>query len=325
MKLVLRSVLVVSIIFTIIASGIPRTANALTASPIRIELNSDPGKTVTSQFKLYNDSKTTETYYILFENFEAKGEDGSPTLVPGTDGLSKWMSTMESVTIEPKESKNLPLTISVPQDTEPGGYFAAILASTIPPALGDDDNVLLESQVGTLVLMQVNGEFTEGVDILEFNTTTKKHWFTTLPIEFYYRFQNAGESWVKPIGDIIVRNWFGRTTKVIPTNVDRGNILPKSIRRFTTTWYGKDQNGQLPKGFWKKVAYEWNSFAFGKYTTSLNLAYGNNSDQTARATTSVWVFPWHLLLTALVGIIIVFGVSISIAAIVIMKLLKRKK
>lgn len=321
----LRSVLVVSFIFTIITGALPHTANALTASPIRIELNSDPGKTITSQFKLYNDSKTNETYYVVFENFEAKGEDGSPTLVPGTDGLARWMTTTESVTIDPKESKTLPLTVTIPKDAEPGGYFAAILASTIPPAPESDRNVLLEAQVGTLVLLQVNGDFKQGVDILEFGTTNKKHWFTALPIEFYYRFQNAGDSWVKPIGDVIARNWFGKTTKVIPTNEDRGNILPRSIRKFTTTWYGKDKNGQMPKGFWKKVVYEWNNFAFGKYSISLNLAYGNSSDQAARATTSVWVFPWHLLFTGLVAIIIIFGISISLAVLVVMKLLKRKK
>lgn len=321
----MRSVLVVSFIFIVIAGALPRTANALTASPIRIELNSDPGKTVSSQFKLYNDGKTSETYYIVFENFEAKGEDGSPTLVPGTDGLARWMSTTESITINPKESKTLPLTIAIPKDAEPGGYFAAILASTIPPTPESDQNVLLEAQVGTLVLLQVNGDFKQGVDILEFGTTSKKHWFTALPIELYYRFQNAGDSWVKPIGDIIARNWFGKTTKVIPTNEDRGNILPRSIRKFTTTWYGKDKSGQMPKGFWKKVGYEWNNFAFGKYSMSLNLAYGNSSDQAARATTSVWIFPWHLLLAGLVAIVLVFGISISLAVVLVMKLLKRRK
>lgn len=303
----------------------PLQAQALTASPIKIELNADPGKTVTSQFKLYNEGKTTETFYILAQNFEAKGEDGTPTLVSGTDGLAGWIEPINSVTIGPKEYKTIPLAITVPKSAEPGGYFAAILSSTVPPTTKDNQNVLLEGQVGTLVLLQVNGNFQQGAHILEFGTSSKSSWFTSLPVEFYYRFQNAGASYQKPIGDLVIKNMFGGTTKTIPTNSDRGNVLPKSIRRFTSTWFGAEENSKLPKGFFNQVRYEWNNFALGRYTANLNLVYGNSTDQTAYAHTAIWVFPWQLILTAAVTTVVVFGLSISIAALIILRILKKRR
>ncbi len=304
---------------------VPLQAQALTASPIKVELNTDPGKTTTSQFKLYNEGKTTETFYILAQNFEAKGEDGTPTLVSGTDGLAGWIEPINSVTIGPKEYKTIPLAITVPKSAEPGGYFAAILSSTVPPVSKGNQNVLLEGQVGTLVLLQVNGDFQQGAHILEFGTSSKSSWFTSLPVEFYYRFQNAGASYEKPIGDLQIKNIFGGTTKTIPTNSDRGNVLPKSIRRFTTTWFGAEENGKFPKGFFNQVRYEWNNFALGRYTANLNLIYGNSTDQTAFAHTAVWIFPWQLILTVLVTAIVVFGLSISIAALIILRILKKRR
>lgn len=314
----------VAIVIGLICATTPLQAHALTASPIKIELNTDPGKTVTSQFKLYNEGKTTETFYVLAQNFEAKGEDGTPALVSGTDGLAGWIEPISSVTIGPKEYKTIPLAITVPKSAEPGGYFAAILSSTVPPVTKDKQNVLLEGQVGTLVLLQVNGNFQQGAHILEFGTTTKSSWFTSLPVEFYYRFQNAGASYKKPIGDLVIKNIFGGTTKTIPTNPDRGNVLPKSIRRFTSTWFGTEENGKLPKGFFNQVRYEWNNFALGRYTANLNLIYGNSTDQTALAHTAIWVFPWQLILTILVTVTIVFGLSISIAALIILRFLKKR-
>lgn len=304
---------------------VPLPAHALTASPIKIELSADPGKTVTSQFKLYNEGKTTETFYVLAQNFEAKGEDGTPTLVSGTDGLAGWIEPISSVTIGPKEYKTIPLAITVPKSAEPGGYFAAILSSTVPPVSKDNQNVLLEGQVGTLVLLQVNGSFQQGAHILEFGTTAKTKWFTSLPVEFYYRFQNAGASYEKPIGDVVIKNIFGGTTKAIPTNPDRGNVLPKSIRKFTTTWFGPDENAEFPKGFFNQVKYEWNNFALGRYTANLNLVYGTSTDQTALAHTTIWIFPWQLILTVLVTVTIVFGLSISIAAVLILRFLKKRR
>ncbi|MDQ5961971.1 MAG: hypothetical protein QG669_363, partial [Patescibacteria group bacterium] len=48
---------------------------------------------------------------------------------------------------------------------------------------------------------------------------------------------------------------------------------------------------------------QWSNFAFGKYTAYLDLSYGK-SNQTATAMYSFFVFPWQLIVTLLIALII---------------------
>jgi flagellar biosynthesis/type III secretory pathway M-ring protein FliF/YscJ len=99
-------------------------------------------------------------------------------------------------------------------------------------------------------------------------------------------------------------------SKVIDGNPNQGNVLPKSVRRFETAWtkgntnYG-DEVEMMPMGFWEKVSYEWKNFAFGKYTATLTLTY-TSKKLVDSATTSFYVFPWHLLLVVLAVLVVIW-------------------
>ena len=173
---------------------------------MRLELTANPGETIQSSIKLINETQSSEVLYTTTLNFEPKGdESGEPNFVPTKDGLAAWVRTDYSVTLGPKEQKVLPFTIQVPADTEPGGYFGALFTSTTPPKENTDGSVMLTERVGSLILLRVNGELADSGDILEFGTKNKSFWHTTLPITFYYRFQNSGLDRVRPLGDIIVK------------------------------------------------------------------------------------------------------------------------
>jgi hypothetical protein len=302
--------LTISLILLIVFVIFPVLAHATTTSPVKLELEADPGTTLRSSIKVTNDTQNTETLYTTTLNFEPKGdESGEPNFISTKDGLAAWVKTEDSITLGPKEQKVLPFTIQIPSGTEPGGYFGALFTSTTPPKENDGGNVLLTERVGTLILLRVNGNLADSGDILEFGTKDKKFWYTALPIGFYFRFQNSGLDRVHPLGDVLIKNTLGRTTKTIEANPEGGNVLPKSIRRFELAWQSgsSPSNDTLPKeGFWKKVNYELTHFALGRYTVHLNLAYGTGALRSASSTTSVFVFPWHLVLVATLGTIILF-------------------
>jgi hypothetical protein len=152
------------------------------------------------------------------------------------------------------------------------------------------------------------------VNIPDFATSNKQRWFTQLPITFFYRFQNSGSDRIKPVGDIVVKNMFGRNAKILAANLGEGSVLPKSIRRFETTWTSSgfagmkqdpaEQVAQTPRGFWPTVVYQAKHFAFGLYTAELNLRYGVNNTS-ATAAYKFFVFPWQLVLVVLVSLAIV--------------------
>lgn len=286
----------------------PLAAVALTVSPVRVELSGNPGDSAVSSIKVINPEAVSKTYFTNIETFEATDETGNPTFRVVKSDLASWIKITDAVTLGPNETKEIPFSIGIPKNAEPGGYFAAIFLTDNPPAQTQQSQVSLSSQVGSLVLFRVNGNIQEGADILEFDAKNHQHWFTSLPVSFYFRFQNSGQSWVKPLGDMVVQNFFHHTTTIFPANPNEGNVLPQSIRRFENSWIGRDGLTTPPAKFWSAVLYQWRNFAFGPYAVRLNLAYGSQTLQSATATATVWVFPWQLLLVLLIAGIIAFFV-----------------
>lgn len=93
---------------------------------------------------------------------------------------------------------------------------------------------------------------------------------------------------------------FGGQTASLPINTAEGAVLPNSIRQFQIDWGTAVTN----KGFFGQVAAEWQHFALGSYTAQANITYGT-SGQTLSASATLMMFPWHLLLVELVGLVIV--------------------
>jgi hypothetical protein len=313
----------------------PSFVKALTVSPLRLELAANPGDTISATFKLFNEENKTNTYYFATANFEAKDETGQPEFTTQTGDLADWVQKPGSITLAPKSYQVVDFSIVIPKDAEPGGYFSSILASTKAPQAGGGAAVTLSDQVGVLLLMRVNGDIKEGADVLEFDALKNKHFYTALPVQFYYRFQNGGQSWLKPLGDIIISNMAGVTTKIINANNDGGDVLPQSIRRFQAAWIeaggSTQQDPKLalqpePAGsFWSEVKYEWNNFALGRYTATLNLVYGADNQQHTSKVTHFWILPWHLLLVEIVVLLLVSSFFLGLAIWIVLAFLKRRK
>lgn len=285
----------------------------MTIVPPRIELDGDPGTTVSGELKVLNEANTSQTYYTQVENFEAKDETGSPQFVQTKEGLSVWIQVAPSVTTSAGERKTIPFSIKIPANAEPGGYFASIFIRTTPPPTSSGE-VSIGARLGTLVLLRVNGDIQEGVDILEFSSKEKKRFFTSLPVELYYRFQNTGADRVKPAGDVIIKNLIGMKAKVLSANRSEGSVLPRSIRRFEMAWIngggGNEDPNNLPTpnpggSFFTQAKYQLSHFAFGIYTANLNLTFGQNNN-TAHDTFTFFVFPWQLMLITLGILLIAF-------------------
>lgn len=314
MKFRLRLLIFISPLLLLLGVIPINSANAVTMSPVRIELATDPGGHINGIIKVSNDEKITRTLYLSVEKFTNKDETGQPTFVKGaTDELVAWTKIQPNVTIPPLDYREIPFTVDVPYGVDPGGYFAAIFASVIPPA-PEGGELTLQNDVGTLLLFRVNGQFPEGETILDFNTKDKKSVYNHLPIEFYFRFQNSGRDRSRPLGDITIRNMFGSVTKIVSANRGAGNVLPESIRRFDSAWVtaggpkAEDFQGDIKqpefKNFFDAVKYQWNNFALGRYSANLRVTVNNDSSRMYSKTIAFWIIPWQLIIVILAVIIL---------------------
>ena len=275
--------------------------SALTISPARFDLTADKGTTVEGDFVLINEQNDTTTFYTSVQNFEAQGESGVPNFTDSKTGLASWVQVDPQVTLKKGEKRQVHFSVSVPAGADPGGYFAAIFMSTVPPEANGGSGVSVGAKVGMLLLLRVNGEIKEGGGVLSFGLKDS-WWNTAKPVTFMYRFNNAGSDRVNPTGEIVVRNIFGLRSVVLSANPTSGNVLPSSTRRFEIVWGDEAIDDQATFG--DHVAYEWRNFALGLYFVRMNLSYGTTG--TSSNSTTFFVFPWHLVIIILILGIILF-------------------
>lgn len=291
-------------IFGFIFNIAPSEVNALTVNP-RLELNADPGTTIRTDLKVTNEERQSRTFYLRSENFNSQDETGNPSFNLRREGLATWIKAPLSITLGPGETINLPVEIDIPVAATPGGHYAAIFFLTEPPNYGDLGNVGIGSKLGSLILLRVSGDFVQDANVLEFATTDKQKFFTQIPVQFFYRFQNTGDDHLKPIGDIQISNSVGMTTKILQANTLDGSVLPKSVRRFTSVW--NESGGKLKQdpltdlikadalAYWDAVNFQARNFHIGRYTAELEVAFGTEELKSDRAKFVFYIIPWQLL------------------------------
>jgi hypothetical protein len=298
---------VFSILLVALSFGIAQKAEALTISPARIEINGNPGAIVGGNLTLINEQNTTETFYSSYENFTAQGETGAPAFSTDKVGLDTWITVNPSqVTLGPGKSTDIPYSISIPKDTDPGGYFATIFWTNTPPASDSSPQVSIGAKVGALVLLTVNGDVKESAGITQFDRDGHGFFYTTLPVDFRYKFRNDGGDRVEPVGTMTIRDTVFIPAAQLDANPEEGNVLPDSTREFTLEWLTKPATGPV-SGFFNAVQYEWQNFAIGLYSAHLSLAYGTKA---LHATKTTWFFvlPWQLIICIVAGLVIIWSV-----------------
>jgi hypothetical protein len=291
----------------------PYTTHALTISPARVELESDPGTTIGGDFILINEQKETKTFYASYENFSAQGETGVPSFSNENVGLAAWLSVpQETITLAPGEAKKVSFTIDIPNEAKPGGYFSAIFWSTTPPSANTGE-VSIGAKVGMLVLLRVSGEIEEKGGVSDFETVDNTFFYNTLPVSMTYRFTNDGGDRVKPNGTLTLRNMLFIKADTLNANPVEGNILPQSTRKFSLEWLKNKEvtlqkEGSFIAKYFNTVSYQSKNFAFGLYFAKLTLAYGSQGSTTSDSL-MFFVFPWQLLLFVFCILVVVYFIG----------------
>lgn len=304
--------LILSALALFVLFGVPSQTYALTITPIRYEIAGDPGQTLTEKMGLVNETKTTQTYYASFSNFEAQGDTGSPTFVDAKEGLGTWITTSQaSVTLPAGAQKEIEFKIKIPADATPGGYFAAVFWGTSPG--GAPGQVSIGTKTGMLILLSVNGDVTEQAGLVDFQLHNNDHFYKQLPVGFQYRFSNQGGDRVKPTGNVVIRSILGWTVKKVNANPNDGNVLPGTTRKFLPEWSKKDTVDQRDEqearnekySFRGSVKSEWQNFAVGIYRAKIIAEFGSTNQTVKSRAVYFVVFPWELLL-----VIFVIGVPL---------------
>ncbi len=288
------------------------SAQALTLVPPSLEYTSAKGQVIESRVKLLNNENRTLVLTPSTANFGAKDETGEPDFkfdAPSAD-LSAWIQIDKAqLTLDPGETKEVPFTIAVPTDAEPGGHYAGIFFASGGTATGGGQ-IGVQSKLGTLVILTVDGNIREQAAISSVKLDGPSS-LSRPPVNLNVRIKNSGNVHVKPKGKVTILNMFGGEVETITLPQDK-NVLPGQTRLFEVSW--AKRSTEAKKGnFFQEIGAEFSNFALGTYTANVEATYGQN-DKTMIGKVQFVIIPWHALLVLFLGlvlIIIVFTVGLK--------------
>lgn len=266
----------------------------LTLAPPVITVNLVPGDVWKSAIKVVNGNTYDVTLNAHVEDFRPNGESGTPVFAERPKGtpvdprvFSSWITlASERASVKAGATADVPFTISIPADAEPGGHYAAILVGIEPQGQQGGVGMSVGSYLTSLLLLRVGGDVVEEGAIRDFYAD---QWF--LPAahkaNFTLRFENKGNVHVIPQGDITLYNMWGkeRGRLALNSSSDFGNVLPGTTRKFSFAWEGEPH-----------------PFDIGRYKAVATLAYGADGRKSAFRTAYFWVVPWKEILMVIIGI-----------------------
>ncbi|MCL5433043.1 MAG: hypothetical protein M1524_02915 [Patescibacteria group bacterium] len=268
-----------------------------TVVPPAVEKSFEPGQQTEGVMKVINDSNEVLSFTVEAQDFIVEDSKGTPVILPPNTlskkfSASAWIGVYpNSFTIAPQEKQILNYYVQVPYDASPGGHYAAIVFSPTNASGVDGTGTAVETKIGSLFYVGVNGPINEYATVSEFFANPFQEYG---PVTVETQIKNLGDLHIKPVGTVRVTDLLGRTVNV--EDLDQFNIFPTATRDYENTFGQK--------------------FMVGRYKATLIGSYGKGSNLPLMATVYFWVFPWKItLLVILVIVATVLGV----------KYIKRKK
>lgn len=304
-------------------SASPTEPLNVTLSPVTIRLETDPGKQVSSQIRIRNNSTMTELLELSVGKFTADASGGRPMILdtkPNDEEIGWITFTEKKVSILPGEWKTIPFTFSPPEEAALS-YFYTLQVTR--PLTAKSDGTAITGVPTILLLADVNSPFAKRELVLD-DFSVEHQAIEYTPQNFSIKIKNTGNVHAVPTGNIFIDGQGQKDLAVLSLNPAQSSILPQTTREFTVQW-----NDGFPR--WveevnqqgeKKHRLEWDFskahlFRFGRFTAHLLLVYDNGTrDVPIESSVTFWVLPWKLfLLTLLIIIFTLLGLRSTLKSV----------
>jgi hypothetical protein len=267
--------------------------NDFVVGPGRFSLEIAPGETKTVNMNISNRLGERRLFQFTTEDM-TNNTDGDSVIKLLGDEVGPY-TIKDYITvpykqfyIENNERAVVPVTISIPADAEPGGFYGSILTEVLPVVTTSSDSdvvptTALVSRIGTLFFVTTPGDIERSGSFLDFSTIPDKKIYLEGPIDMGLVYENTGTTHITPYGDITVTNMLGDIVgqvELVPWFV-----MPNSVRTKEVSWNRE--------------------FLFGRYTVTADIERGYE-DVVDTKSLVFWVFPWKILVTVFVSVFAFF-------------------
>jgi len=300
-KYIKKITAILAVVPMLVLQGAPvlaqETGNGLSITPTKAEFSIEKGKAEVVSIQVKNLTKGKVIAKAFINDFEADADTGNPKLIidraseVSSSSLASFILGLEDVKLGPEETKEVQLTIQVPEKAVSGAYYGAVRFTSVPDTdVKNDAQVSLNASVATILLVEVPGDITQKIQVNSvsvYNNAGKaSSVFTSVPKQVGVEVKNIGNGFAKPFGKVLVKNMSGKQVFSYELNdtVPRGNVLPNTTRTFKNDFSGI----KLP----------------GRYTIEANVSFAKG--EILQAKTSFWYLPlWFIVVTGVLVVALV--------------------
>lgn len=251
--------------------------------PANIAEKMQPGEVRQFTVLVSNVSEQDQNFYLYKRDISGVRDGGVPIfadadLDTGGFALSDWIQ-LEADRLEVKAGEERPMSfiMSVPQGASPCDHFGGIFVSAQPPELSES-GAAIGYQVANIISIRVAGECVEKAQIRQFSTDN--YLYGSANVTFNLKFENGGNTLLRPTGPVTITNMFGKEVANFVFNEEQAGVFPGVTREFVFDW-SSDLTG------------------FGRYEAMVSPSYGEEGfKQTAFSTATFWILPMNIILPA---------------------------
>ncbi|MFD9426496.1 MULTISPECIES: WxL protein peptidoglycan domain-containing protein [unclassified Streptomyces] len=261
-------------------------------------LSADPGATLTDRVTVTNKTARPLTFRLYAADAYNTARDGGFAVRAQDEkqrSIGAWARTgRDRVTVKARGSVTVPVTITVPEDAEPGDHPGALIALDERVEDAEQGAVALgvRKAVGARIYLRVNGPTMPALSVDDIRV---EHSRPLVPgtgksrAVISYTLRNRGNVTLDPEVALRAEGLFGRTLLARDLKKIPSELLPRQQVRLTETWAGAPQ-------------LEWGEI---RLTATAR-------DTRESATASYIALPW--LVAAALGVIVATGTGLWIRA-----------
>lgn len=216
----------------------------LQISPVRLDLDLEPGTTSTGTFEVQNTGLKAYDFVLGVDPYSVTDENysiDSETRTAYTD-IVDWITFSQNEGhVEPNQNQEIAVTVTVPDDVPAGGQYAMIYAEMVRGDELESTGVAVNHRVALLVFSEVEGNTRREGQVLETKIPTI---LFNPPITATSLVENTGNVHATAYYTLQVFPLFG--DEEVYTNEENPatlTILPETQRFNSISWDGAPQLG----------------------------------------------------------------------------------
>lgn len=220
--------IIVCVFFCVYVSRIAfaDSGKGLTLSPLRSELNIEPGTTSGGILTIENSTDKQIVVMLEADEFCAINQQYDYSFSEESE-IAKWVTFGKNqVSLRPGETEKVQFKIGVPLSTEPGGYYISLFAGT--DIIDLVEGVNSRQRIASLLYITVSGDVSRYGDLISFSSP----WFMVSEGRWSAVLQNTGTTHFRTRYDVVIRDILNRD--IVSASGD-SLILPGTVRLISDT------------------------------------------------------------------------------------------